>query len=333
MPISEQLRALEKIAGRSLCTVSDLSGEEVDAVFHAARLIASGTVPLADELRGRVVLTAFFEPSTRTRLSFESAAARLGAGVISIADVSSTAIGKGESISDFGRMLDSYADVIVVRHAQAGVIDEIRAHGLGKPLMNAGNGWGEHPTQALCDWLVLEDWMRREDAARPAAMRLGIIGIPRRMRSIRSFLLLGCARFRDLIRDMTFVSSEPDCLDRELAAALAEAGIPIAFERDLDRVVGEFDAVYINSLALRDGHYVAENAEYRLDGGTPLKREAVILHPLARGAELSSDLDNTRHNLYFKQAEWAVPVRQALLLAVCGQIDALAEAYSASSRR
>ncbi|HEX7322500.1 MAG TPA: hypothetical protein VF299_06120 [Mycobacterium sp.] len=319
---------LERLTGRTVVSSLDLNKSEMLDLFSvAARLQTGETAPAA--LHGKVVLTAFFEPSTRTRLSFESAAHRLGASVISIADASVTSVEKGETFADTGVMFDSYADVVVLRHFSDTVVDDIRSGGMTTPIINGGNGCKEHPTQALADWYALSKWRPQLADSGPCTngdqVSVGIVGAPRRMRSNRSFLLMGAKHFGPIIRDVTVISDEPEPIDAEVESVLDSEGIDYRSTNEFDDVVRGFDIIYQNSLALDGAKYRELGAQYRIDSDTCLKPDAVVMHPLARHAELGTDLDNTPHNLYFDQAAGAVFVRQALLLAISGRLDALTE--------
>lgn len=304
-------------------SVLDVSRAELLALYGVAARLQTGQLQAETALAGKVVLTAFFEASTRTRLSFESAAHRLGAAVMSTADARSTSVHKGESLADTGVMLSAYADLVVLRHTDERSIDDLRSIGMTVPLINGGNGCGEHPTQAMADWYALLKWRGELGADEPAPDRrisLGLVGSPRIMRSLRSFLLAGITHFPSAIRELTIVSELPDPLGPGLDAAVRRAGVRCAVVRELGPHVAALDVVYQNSLTLVDHEYRLLGAEYRIDGTTALQPDAIVMHPLARQGELGTDLDGTPHNLYFDQAEGAVFVRQALLLAVLGRL-------------
>jgi aspartate carbamoyltransferase catalytic subunit len=318
---------LERLAGKSLISVLDVSRDEVLGLLSLAARVQADAGRPATALSGKIVLTAFFEPSTRTRLSFESAAHRLGAAVMSIPDARFTSVHKGESITDTGMMLNSYADVIVLRHTAENSVDDIRASGMTVPLINGGNGCDEHPTQAMADWYALLKWRPELSSLVPAQdsrISLCMLGTPRRMRSMRSFLLMAATHFPQAVRDITVVSDDPQPLDADLTAVLAYNGIEHRCDTDFEPHASKFDVVYQNSLTLVDQEYQVLGSKIRLDAATPLKPDAVVMHPLARQDELSTDLDDTPRNLYFDQAAGAVFVRQALLLAITGRLGTLA---------
>jgi aspartate carbamoyltransferase catalytic subunit len=322
---------LKSLSGRNVVSSLDVNKNELLDLFSVAARLQTGE-SAADAMRGKVVLTAFFEPSTRTRLSFESAAHRLGASVISIPEAQTTSVEKGESFADTGVMFDAYADVVVLRHFLDGVVDDIRSGGMTTPVINGGNGCKEHPTQAIADWYALSKWhpqlVETGQSTNGDRLSLGIVGAPRRMRSNRSFLLMGAKYFAPTISDITVISDDPEPLDPEVESVLDEEGVEYHNTSEFDSVVTEFDVIYQNSLALDGERYRELGAQYRIDSDTPLKPDTVVMHPLARQAELGTDLDDTPHNLYFDQAAGAVFVRQALLLAISGRLGSLVESNS-----
>lgn len=318
------VQILDRLAGKSIASVLDINRNELLAIFSTAARLQTTGIP-TKTLAGVILLTAFFEPSTRTRLSFESAVLRLGGSVISVHDVRFTSVDKGESLSDTGVMFNSYADAVVLRHSDESAMRNIRAGGMTIPLINGGNGCKEHPTQAMADWYALAKWRPELMEASPAEesrVSLCILGTPRRMRSIRSFLLAGATHFPDAIREISIVSDEKNPLDIELLSALAHHRIAHRRSREFRRLAPDFDVIYQNSLAPVGRSYQMLGPQASIDMNTVLKPGAVVMHPLARRYELSADLDATPHNLYFDQAAGAVPVRQALLLAVIGRLNA-----------
>jgi aspartate carbamoyltransferase catalytic subunit len=310
--------------GRSIISSVDLNRVEVLDLLDLAAKLQSARPKIYGSLQDLIVLTAFFEPSTRTRLSFESAALRLGANVISVPDGRVTSSQKGETLSDIGAMLKAYADLIVLRHPSAAAPREIRRGGMDLPLINGGNGWDEHPTQAMADWFALLKWRPAlaDEVVNPTEqVSVGMVGTPRRMRSLRSFLLMAANAFPTAIRELVVVSEIADPIGLELGDALRRAGIPIVVMRDFDVCASSFDIVYVNSLTLVGTSYHVLEDQTIVNAASPLKPDAVVMHPLARLEELSDDLDDTPHNLYFDQAEGAVFVRQALLLAIAGRVE------------
>jgi len=318
---------LAGLAGRSLVHPNQLDRGTVVELSAAAALLEGWTVGRLRPLDGKVAITAFFEASTRTRLSFESAVLRLDGKVLSIPDPRVTGAAKGESMSDTGEMFNSYGDVVIMRHTETASIDEI-ARNLRIPLINAGNGTGHHPTQALVDWYALLKWRPElATAGCPADRRihLGIVGTPGSMRAVKSFLWMSTL-FEGAVERVTIVSELADPVGQDLQDALDRSAIPVSATNDLREVLEDLDVIYMNSIAFLGDSYERLNVRHRLDADSPLRPGAVVMHPLARADELAPDLDATEHNLYFAQAAGAVYVRQALLLGVLGRIGALADA-------
>lgn len=279
-------------------------------------------MPIRDVLYDKIMAAAFFEPSTRTRLSFESAMLNLGGKTLSVAEAATTSIAKGESLLDIGQMFNSYADVVVVRHTEQKALQDL-SHYLRIPLINGGNGSDEHPTQALSDWYALLKWKpeiansKLEDSKK---LQLGIIGTPGNMRSVKSFLILSLL-FSENIKKITIVSEMADPLGEDVQDFCNKSTIPIDVSNDLQQVVGQLDVLYMNAIAYLGDSYRHLGSQFKLSSKSGLKKGAVILHPLARRDELSMDLDNTDHNLYFNQADGAVFIRQALLLAIFDRVE------------
>lgn len=276
--------------------------------------------PVGQALQDKIMAAAFFEPSTRTRLSFESAMLHLGGKTISVADAKTTGVAKGESLRDIGQMFNSYADIVAVRHTEQSAVRDLCEY-MRIPLLNGGNGSDEHPTQALADWYALLKW-RPEIAygTVPEEFRLnvGIIGTPGNMRTVKSFLMLALL-FHENINHITIFSEMADPLGDDLRELTNTSPIGIDFSQNLQQSLEYLDVIYMNAIAFLGEGYRFFDA-FSLDASSKLKDDTVILHPLARGAELDVSLDTTQHNLYFNQADGAVWIRQALLLAIFGRV-------------
>jgi aspartate carbamoyltransferase catalytic subunit len=317
---------LTALNGRSVVHARQLDRETVIALAQLAAVLESVQIEMAKPLDGKILITAFFEASTRTRLSFESAMLRLDGKVLSVPDGQSTGIAKGESLADIGEMFNTYGDVVVMRHPETESVDAI-SRNLQLPLINAGNGSGQHPSQALLDWYALLKWrpsLMLEEPPEEDRIHLGIIGTPGSMRAVKSFLRVALM-FPGAVRKITIVSEMMDPVGFDLEPVVDGAAIPVENTNDITAVISDLDVVYMNSIALLGDSYRQLDSRYKLHAESPLKPGAVVMHPLARRDELDASLDETQHNLYFAQAAGAVFARQALLTAVLGRTGHVAD--------
>ncbi len=329
---------------RNLLSIADLTNDEIEQIFELAdsapRLATDKTAA------GQIMATLFYEPSTRTRLSFESAMHRLGGAVISCSDMKSSSAAKGESLADTAKVVSSYADVLVVRHYWDGAVQAM-AENADVPVINAGDGRREHPTQTLCDLYTL-----RKEKGELRGLTVVVCGDLKNGRTIHS-LVFALARFGANVVTLAANGMELpqyviERLEREYGYSLA----PVAAD-DLSEVVTETDALYLapkqpHQLALftqvdaamqnrlntmvsglrYDAFYVTRKQKERMKEGTTggsypsigpsfLKqsrfKETVVMHPLPRVDELSREVDKDWRGIYFKQAAYGVPVRMGLL--------------------
>jgi len=312
-------RVLSTLHQQSILSVNDISREQLIELVKLAACLESLEISREHPLDGKLVITAFFEASTRTRVSFESAVLRLDGKIISIPEGSTTGVKKGESIEDIGEMFNAYGDLVIMRHTETDALERIQK-GLRLPVINAGNGTGEHPTQALADWYALIKWC--PDLIDPEvkqSLNVGILGTPGSMRAVKSFLLLAL-QFKEKINSVTFISEMADPLGKDIKEAITNAGIDFSVSNDMQDHLPNLDVIYMNSIVCVGENYTAMDSSYKLNSDSPLKKDAVILHPLARLDELDRSLDDTPHNLYFSQAHGAVFLRQALLICILGRL-------------
>ena len=315
---------LDALAGQSVLGARQFDRQTVIELCKFAALLELTEIASHHPLDGKLVITAFFEASTRTRLSFESAVLRLDGKIVSVPDGRVTGIAKGESLEDIGEMFNTYGDLVVLRHPETDSIERIRRN-LQIPLVNAGNGSGEHPTQALLDWYTILKWRPALMLPQPreeSRIHLGIIGTPGSMRAVKSFVLLAL-NFPNAIKRITVISEMVDPLGDLLTSAVGDASISVDSTNDINDLISELDVVYMNSIAFLGESYKTLDSRYKLHNDSPLKDDAVILHPFARRDELNVGLDATAHNLYFAQAASAVFLRQALLIALLGRVPSL----------
>jgi aspartate carbamoyltransferase catalytic subunit len=250
--------------------------------------------------------------------------ARLDGKLLSVPDGKVTGVAKGETLQDIGEMFNSYGDLVAMRHPRTESIEELQT-GLDLPLVNAGNGSGEHPTQALVDWYALLKWrpaLADEAPAPGQRIHLGVVGTPGSMRAVKSFVSMALS-FAPAIEHLTVVSELADPFGADLHDAIERTSIPVEVTNDLAEVLPRLDVIYMNSIALLGDSYKQLDSRFRITTDSPLRPDAVIMHPLARREELDVSLDDSQHNLYFAQAAGAVYVRQALLVCLLDRVDRL----------
>ena len=331
---------------RHLVSVDDLSTAEILELFQHAKRYATDLRAWSDVCRGRILASLFYEPSTRTRLSFESAMQRLGGGVLTAAEMSSSSAAKGESLADTVRVVSgAYADLIVLRHPSEGAA-RLAAEFTLVPVVNAGDGSHEHPTQTLCDLYTL--WIEKE---RLDGLDIVLAGDLRYSRTIHSFVY-ALARFGANIVCVPHRGLElPEYVVRRLREEYGTEPVR-ADASDLGDLARESDAVYLtpnkphqlslftDSRGLRvdrvDAVYMTRaQTERHADAdlasrymrlsqsarsAAPLK-EAIVMHPLPRRDEIAAELDDDPRSLYFTQAARGVPVRMAILALLLGRLE------------
>jgi aspartate carbamoyltransferase catalytic subunit len=320
--VLEDPEPLVDLASKHIVSVRQFNPGQVLQLCRLAAMYETTPALIQPPLTGKILISAFYEPSTRTRLSFESAWHRLGGDIMSITDPSTTGIAKGESLSDVAEMFNNYGDLVVLRDSREQSVYQM-LEALRIPIINAGNGIDEHPTQALADIYTIFKWrpelMNREVSAE-RRIRIGIIGVPGKMRTVRS-LLLFLAMFSAGIEEVVVICKSDDVFFQGQREELEEAGLRLRVVQALDNELPNLDVIYINSIAWVGDTYEELGTDLRLSAASPLKSGSIILHPLARGVELSTDLDHTGHNWYFAQARGAVFVRMALLTTLVQRIN------------
>ncbi len=315
--IIEDGDALVNLNDQHIYSADQFDPQTLKQLFRLSAKYEANPGRFHTSLQGQIMISAFYEPSTRTRLSFESAWHRLGGDIMSITDLSTTGIAKGESLADVAEMFNNYGDCVVLRDSNEDSVREMMRN-LRIPIINAGNGTEEHPTQALSDLYTIFKWrpeLIEEEVTHPIDMC--IVGIPNKMRTVRSLLKI-CALFSAAFNSITIVSNQDkdEVIDQEDLDELVNCGLDIQFSKTMHNILPAMDVVYINAIAWEGNTYSNYGLEYQLSSDAPLKSEAIVLHPLARGEELCKSLDNTQHNWYFAQARGAVFLRQALLTCV-----------------
>jgi aspartate carbamoyltransferase catalytic subunit len=291
-----------------LISAAHLSRDDIEAVLDRAESVDSTGRAGHGSHDGRVLALCFFEPSTRTKMSFESAMKRLGGETIDMGSVESSSVKKGESLADTVRVIEGYADAMVLRHPSEGSA-KLASEFVDVPLVNAGDGAGQHPSQTLLDLYTI-----RENAGLDG-ITVGIMGDLKYGRTVHS-LAHALTNF-DVCQH--FISPESLRLPRNVRYDLHEAGAQIREHTGLEEVLPELDVLYVTRIQRErfpeEREYRAVAGEYRIDNGTlsDAHPDLTVMHPLPRVDEIAPEVDETARAKYFEQAHNGVPVRMALL--------------------
>ena len=289
----------------------DFTTGELDRLFDLANDIERNPAKYAHACDGKILATCFYEPSTRTRLSFESAMTRLGGRVMGFADASSSSATKGESVSDTIRVISCYADICAMRHPKEGA-PMVAAEKSGIPVINAGDGGHHHPTQTLTDLLTI-----RSLKGRLGGFTIGLCGDLKFGRTVHS-LINALVRYEDI--RFIFISPEELRVPDYVTEILREKDIPYKEVIRLENVMPELDLLYMTRVQkerfFNEEDYVRLKDFYILnaDRMSLAKEDMLVLHPLPRVNEISVEVDDDPRAVYFRQAQYGVYVRMALIL-------------------
>lgn len=265
-------------------------------------------------LQGKVLANLFYEPSTRTSVSFAAAMQRLGGSVIAI-DETKSSVAKGESLTDTIKTVESYTDLIVIRHPQHGSA-QAAAKAARKPVINAGDGIGEHPTQALLDVFTI-----REELGTVNSLEIGLVGDLKHGRTVHSLVqLLSLYNVH-----LHYVSPASLRMPSEISDALAARGIPQTQHDDLEPIIPKLDVLYVTRIQkerfVDPAEYETVKDTYCITSKTlaRAKPKMIVMHPLPRNNEISTEVDSDPRAAYFRQMENGMYVRMALLALVLGK--------------
>jgi len=303
--------------GTDILTSKQFNREQLDLILKTAEkyeeTVKAGKV--IRDLEGLVVATLFFEPSTRTRLSFETAANRLSARVITVSEPSSSSVSKGETLEDMIRVVDGYADVIVMRNPVKGSA-QVAADNAVHPVINAGDGAGQHPTQALLDlYTIIKE---RGGVSNMTVTMLGDLKYGRTVHSLSYFMAL-------FGNKMIFASPESLRMPEEITRELRESGAQVEETGDVEAGLAKSDIVYVTRVQRErfsdQAEYEKVKGAYILDNALLAKAKPgiTILHPLPRVGEIATEVDDYAGAAYFRQAHNGLWVRMALLGLVTGR--------------
>jgi aspartate carbamoyltransferase catalytic subunit len=290
----------------SFISIDDMSLDEILTLFIQAKSGIAGK-PFA----GKIMASLFFEPSTRTRLSFEAAFLRLGGQIIGFSDAKTSSAEKGESLSDTIKIVSAMCDLIVLRHPADGAA-RLAKQVSKVPVINAGDGAHEHPTQALVDLFTL--WEAFPDLHN---LEIGLGGDLRYSRTIFSLVKI-LKHFNPRFNLICAPELEPHSQTLDI---LKENRIKFAFYRSYDEVIDRLDVLYLTRRQKERSSVQSNALAFTKQSLSKVKPHLKILHPLPRNEELPLDIDDTPHALYFKQAENGIKIREALMYGVLSDND------------
>lgn len=304
------------LEGRSLIDPLDFTAEELDQLFKLADNIIDEPKKYAHVCDGKLLATLFYEPSTRTRFSFEAAMLRLGGQVIGFSEPNSTSVSKGESIADTIRVVAAYCDIAAMRHPKEGA-PKIAAWNTDMPVINAGDGGHQHPTQTLTDMMTIH----REKGGFEN-LTIGLCGDLKFGRTVHS-LIRAMSRYENV----KFVLISPDELrlpDYVKKEVLDKQQIPYREVERMQDVMPELDILYMTRVQrerfFNEEDYIRLKDTYVLDTAKLewAKKDMMVLHPLPRVNEIAPEVDEDPRALYFKQAKYGMYIRMALIMSLLG---------------
>jgi len=304
-----------RFKGRDIISIEDFSREEINYILKSSHAMEPLAAKSSDMLKGKILATLFFEPSTRTRLSFEAAMLKLGGSTIGFAEAEITSVRKGENLADTIRTVENYADIIALRHPLEGAA-KLAAEFSKLPILNAGSGAEEHPTQALMDLYTLQKEKGKIDG-----LKIALVGDLRYGRTVHS-LAYALSLYNI---ELHLISPETLRMRHEVIRAIKNK-VSIKEDTNLDNIIPQIDVLYVTRIQKERFPDPAEYAKvkgiYRIDLKTlkRAKKDLVILHPLPRIDEIAYEVDNTPQARYFQQVWNGIVVRMALLALVLGAV-------------
>ncbi len=315
LPLGDQRSG--RFYGQDILSVQQFSRDDLEYIFGVAEAMRTMVAHIGtfDLLKGKILANLFYEPSTRTSSSFTAAMERLGGSVIPINEVKYSSVSKGESLPDTVRTLECYADVIVLRHPETGSA-AIAAQAARKPVINAGDGIGEHPTQALLDLFTIREELGGVDGL--TVTMLGDLKYGRTVHSLAKLLSLFKIK-------LNYVAPDILRMPAELIQQLQAKGLAQAEHPALEKVLPETDVLYVTRVQKERfenlAEYEAVKGAYVITPETlkTAKQKMAVMHPLPRVGEISMEVDADPRAAYFRQMEYGLYVRMALLAMVLGK--------------
>jgi aspartate carbamoyltransferase catalytic subunit len=302
--------------GRDIISIRDLTRAEIEHIMEVARIMEPLAKRGSSILNGRILASLFFEPSTRTRLSFEAAMYKLGGSCITIAEPRTSSIEKGESLADTIRVVENYSDIIVLRHPLDGST-RLAADIASIPVINAGSGSEEHPTQALLDLYTIKREVGKIDG-----LHVAFLGDLKYGRTVHS-LAYGLAMYDTTLY---FISPEPLKIRGEIIDKVAER-VKVVEASNLSEVISKIDVLYVTRIQKEripdPEEYEEVKGTYRVTPDTlrNAKNSLIVMHPLPRVDEISPEVDRLPSAKYFKEVWYGLITRMALLALCLGSVE------------
>lgn len=295
---------------KNIISIKDFEREDVDYILNEAEKLEdiAKSKEISEELKGKILGLMFFEPSTRTRMSFETAMKRLGGEGIGFENSGSSSVSKGESIADTAKMFEGYSDALVIRHELEGVskfISDI----VEVPVINAGDGAGQHPTQTLLDLYTI-----RKEIGEIDNLKIALIGDLKYGRTVHSL-----SNALGLYKNVTiYLVSPPELkMPQEVFHDINKTNVKWIETDSIEKIIDDVDVLYVTRIQKERfvdiNDYLKIKGAYIIDKKMLEGKDLIVMHPLPRIDEISTDVDNTKYNKYFTQAANAVPVRMAIL--------------------
>lgn len=300
---------------KHLIEPTDLSLAEIDGILELAEKIIADRQKYSEVCKGKKLATLFFEPSTRTRLSFEAAMLELGGSVLGFSSADSSSAAKGESVADTARTVEKYADIIAMRHPKEGA-PLVASMNVNIPVINAGDGGHNHPTQTLTDLLTIRETKHRLDN-----LTVGLCGDLKFGRTVHSLI-----KQLSLYENTKFILISPKELQVPdyIKEELVKKNVPFEEVEQMDDVIGKLDILYMTRVQrerfFNEADYIRLKDSYilTLEKLANAKEDLKIMHPLPRVNEISVEVDNDPRAAYFDQAEYGKFVRMALIMTLLG---------------
>lgn len=302
--------------GRDIISIKDFTREEVDYILSRAEGVEAHSEKETGKLNGKILATLFFEPSTRTKLSFDTAMYKLGGQVVGFSEPKNSSVEKGETLSDTIKVVENYSNIIVLRHPLEGSA-RLAAEVASIPVINAGSGSEEHPTQALLDLYTM-----KKEEGKIDSLNIALVGDLRYGRTVHS--LAYALSMYDV--NLKLISPEQLKIRHEVLEHISKK-ITVEETENLDDIISNLDVIYVTRIQKERFPDLAEyekiRGSYKITPDTlkDARKNLIIMHPLPRVDEVDPAIDSTPYAVYFKQAKYGLIVRMTLLLLVLGAIQ------------